>query len=91
MIFHQVTTFSFLAKWVILHSFLSFADYFQNIFFNILSGIPSVSYSLDPDQVHYFAWPDLGPNCLQMLSSDDTSRQRVNSNEILIPVWYIKI
>ena len=22
-------------------------------------------------------WPDLGPNCLQMLSADDTSKQRV--------------
>ena len=29
-----------------------------------------MSISLDPD-------PDLGPNCLQKLSADDTSRQRV--------------
>ena len=25
--------------------------------------------------------PDLGPNCLQRLSSDDTSRHRVNRND----------
>ena len=25
-----------------------------------------------------FVWPDLGPNCLQRLSAEDTSRQRVN-------------
>ena len=36
-----------------------------------------VSNSLDPDQTR-FVWPDLGPNCLQRLSADNTSRQRVN-------------
>ena len=34
--------------------------------------------SLDPDQDQHFVGPDLGPNCLQSLSADDTSRQRVN-------------
>ena len=29
-------------------------------------------------QNRLFVGPDLGPNCLQRLSSDDTSRQRVN-------------
>ena len=43
---------------------------------NIQSGIPSVSNSLDPDQARPYVWPDLGPNCLQRLSADDTSRQR---------------
>ena len=33
--------------------------------------------SLDPDQVLHFFRPDLGPNCLQKLSADDTSWQRV--------------
>ena len=33
-----------------------------------------MSKSLDPDQ----AGPDLVPNCLQKLSAEDTSRQRVN-------------
>ena len=32
---------------------------------------------LDPDQVRRSVGPDLGPYCLQMLSADDTSRQRV--------------
>ena len=40
----------------------------------ILSGLPSVSNSLDPDQARHFVGPDLGPNCLQKLSADDTSR-----------------
>ena len=38
-----------------------------------------VSNSLDPDQARHFVGPDLGPNCLQRLSADDTSRQRVNT------------
>ena len=55
--------------------FLSSADFFQNHFFEkILSGKPSVSNSLDPDQALHFVGPDLGPNCLQKLSEDDTSR-----------------
>ena len=37
----------------------------------------SVSNSLDPDQARHFVGPDLGPNYLQWLSADDTSRQRV--------------
>ena len=31
-----------------------------------------VSNSLGPDQVQCSVWPDLGPNCLQKLSADDT-------------------
>ena len=55
--------------------FLSSADFFQNqLFRKILLGIPSVSNSLDPDQVRHVVGPDLGPNCLQRLSADDTSR-----------------
>ena len=30
-----------------------------------LSGIPSVSNRLEPDQARHFVGPDLGPNCLQ--------------------------
>ena len=37
-----------------------------------------VSNSLDPDQAEHFVGPDLGPNSLQRLLADDTSRQRVN-------------
>ena len=37
-----------------------------------------MSNSLDTDKARHFVWPDLGPNCLQRLSTDDTSRLRVN-------------
>ena len=36
-----------------------------------------MSNSLDPDQANNFVGPDLDPNCLQRLSAEDTSRQRV--------------
>ena len=36
-----------------------------------------MSNSLDPDQARQNVRSDLGPNCLQSLSADDTSRQRV--------------
>ena len=32
------------------------------------------SNSLDPDQARHYVGPDLGPNCLQRLSADDTRR-----------------
>ena len=34
--------------------------------------------SLDPDQARHIVGPDLGPDCLQRLSADGTSRQSVN-------------
>ena len=34
----------------------------------------SVSNSLDPDQDRHIVGSDLGPNCLQMLSADDNSK-----------------
>ena len=33
-----------------------------------------MSNSLDPDQARRFVGPDLGPNWMQRLSADDTSR-----------------
>ena len=30
-----------------------------------------MSNSLDPDQAQYFVGPNLGPNCLQMLSVEE--------------------
>ena len=39
-----------------------------------------VSNGLDPDQALHFDRPDLGPNCLQGLSADDTSRQRIKDD-----------
>ena len=38
-----------------------------------------MSNSLDPDKARCFVRPDMGPDCLQRLSADSTSRQRVNS------------
>ena len=67
------------AYWVTFHAFLSSADFFKINFRKILSGIPSVSNNLDPDHARHFVGPDLGPNCLQRLSADDTSRQRVKN------------
>ena len=70
------------AFWVILHAFLLSADFSQNQLFdlkinflkNSLRNSIKVSNSLDPDQAQRFVGPDLGPNCLQRLSADNTSR-----------------
>ena len=34
-----------------------------------------MSNKLNPDQARHFVGPDLGPNCLQRSSADDTSKQ----------------
>ena len=47
-------------------------DFFKIIF------LPSVSNSLDLDKARHSVMPDLGLICLQRLSADGTSRQRVN-------------
>ena len=62
---------------VIFHAFRLYADLFYfkiNFFKKFLSGIPSVSNSLDSDQAQGFVEPDLGLTCLQRLSTDETSR-----------------
>ena len=68
------------AYWVILHAFLSSAFFFSNhLFRKILSGIPSecqtVGIQIRPDVLSGMknVRPDLGLNCLQMLSADGTS------------------
>ena len=55
---------------------LSSADIFSISTFlkNSLKNTISVSNNLDPDQAQRFVGPDLGPNCLQRLLADDTSR-----------------
>ena len=55
--------------------------FFKIKFFKIksLRNTIRVSNSLDPDQARHSVGPDLGPNCLQRLSADDNSKQRVNS------------
>ena len=39
-----------------------------------------MSNSLDSEQAQHFVAPDLGLNCFQMLSADDTSRQSVKEH-----------
>ena len=47
-----------------------------------------VSKSLDPGQDRHYVGPDLGPNCLQRLSTDDKSR-RSNFSSDLAPIFSI--
>ena len=48
-----------------------------------------MSNSLDPDQgQQHVVGPDLGPNCLQRLSADDTSKQRVKVGVVFRSVNY---
>ena len=62
-----------------LHAFLSSADVFFkiNFFVKFFQRIPSMLNSLDPDQARHFVGPDLGPNCLQRITADNTCGQRV--------------
>ena len=62
------------SPWEIFHAFFSSADFFKfNFFEKNLSGIPSECQTdwiqIRPDVL---SWLDLGPICLQRLSSDDT-------------------
>ena len=60
--------------------FLSSADFFSKSTFLKYSFKNTMreSNSLDPGQARRFVGPDLGPNSLQRLSADDTSKQMVN-------------
>ena len=49
---------------------------------NILKKITRMSNSLHPDQAQHFIKPDVGPNCLEKLSAENTRRQRVESAEM---------
>ena len=53
---------------------LSSADFFSKSTFskNSFRNTIRVSNSLDPDQARHFVGPDLGPNCLQKLSEDES-------------------
>ena len=59
-----------LPPWEIFHDILSSVDFFSESTFSKISfkNTIKVANSLDPDQ----ARPDMGPNCLQRLSADDT-------------------
>ena len=44
---------------------------------NPLRNAVRLTNRLDSDQAQHFVGPDFGPNCVQKLSTDDTSRQSV--------------
>ena len=50
--------------------YLSSAGCFLEFFLNFFKKF----FQADPDQARHYVSPDLGPNCLQSLSADDTSR-----------------
>ena len=54
--------------------FFSKSPFSKNSFRNAIR----VANSLDQDQAQHLVGPDLGPNCLQKLSAEDTCRQGVN-------------
>ena len=64
---------------VIFHTFCLLLVFFK---FSFFLKILRVSKSLDSDQVRHFFRPDLGPNCLQRLSADNSSRQSVKQSGI---------
>ena len=57
--------------------FLTFADFFSKAIFSKTLFRITIrgSISLDPDQAGHFIEPDLGQNCLQRISADETSRR----------------
>ena len=70
--------------------FLSSADFFKSTFSkNSFRNTIRVSNSLDPDQARQNVGPDLGPNCMQRLSADDTGRQKAMRN-ISEPLTFIR-
>ena len=59
-------------------TFFSSADFFQKqLFRKLFQEYHQSANSLDPDQDRRCVGPVLGTNCLQRLSADGTSRQRV--------------
>ena len=68
-----------------MHAFLSSAIFFKSTFSKIsFRNNIRVSNSLYPDQARHSVEPDLGPDCLQRLSVENTSRQRVKKSTILM-------
>ena len=64
---------------IFCHLLILFKIYFsENSFRNTIS----MSKQLDPDQDRHSVGLDLGPNCFQRLSVDDTSRQRVKMQKV---------
>ena len=73
--------------WVILHAFLSSADFFKKVLLEL------VSSSLNADQDWYSVCPDLGPNCLQRLSADDkiTASKEIVIKGTLLTLLNLKV
>ena len=46
-----------------------------------------MSNGLDPDQDRHSVGPDLGPNCLQRLSVDDSRKELTNTKDTVY-VWH---
>ena len=83
----------------ILHVFWCLQIFFKIIFFlkKKIRNTIRVSNTLDPGQAQHFVGPDLGPNCLQRLSADNTNRQRVNMQRNKMrcvmgfpTMWYVR-
>ena len=49
-----------------------------------------MSNSLVSDQARHFVEPDLGPNCLQRLSADNKSEQRVKYKKLVDTTFWLK-
>ena len=65
----------FLCRLMFFFKIIFLKNYFRNTI--------RVSNSLDPDQTRLYVGADLGTNCLQRLSVDDSSRQRIKE---LLPI-----
>ena len=74
---------STIACWEELQVLCRLLFFFYYSFKNIHRNTIGVSSSLDPDQVRQYIGPDLGPNCLQKTSADDSSRLRATGKDHL--------
>ena len=69
--------------WVILHFFCRLLIFFlkkSTLSKKSFNNAIRISNSFDPDKARHFVGPDLDQNCLQRLSADDTSRQRIKAH-----------
>ena len=75
----MITRYIEFGDWVIVHAFLSSADFFQNHIFskNYFRNTTRLLNGLDPDQARHFVERDLDPHGLQKFTAGDTSSQRL--------------
>ena len=72
---------------VIFRAFCCLLIFFKNNVIFFFRNIPIASIRLDPDKTRRFLGLDLGPNCLQRLSANETSRKELSpspSNEAIV-------